>query len=415
MLRIPWACRTCAIAVAVLATSVHAAETLTLNQSLDMAERAHPHLEAGIAQVAGAQAGIVTAKAYPNPESSVLAGRQGARVPGAIAGQSYFYSFSQPLELGALRPSRIQLAERGRESSEFALAEIRLGILSAVRRAYYQVLHRKSEIQLAAERLKMVEDLRRRVQVRVDVGEAGRLELLRAEAETATARTLANSAQLQLVSAFSQLRAAVAAPLPADLDLEGGLEAPPVLALDDLRKEVLEHHPSLALAQAEVRRANARVDYELALRRPQPSLRTEIDWEPDNPTYRAGLSIPMPFWNRREGPIAEASAARRQTDRLAEAQRIEILAGLEGAYGRYQVAGQQISAFEQGVLREADQALQAAETAYQLGERGIIEVLDAQRVLHSVRLDYLTAQYERQDALIDINQLRAVDLRRPIP
>lgn len=411
--------RSC-VAVAVLATTLHAAEPLTLDQALDLAERNHPQLQAGSAQVDLAAAGIITAKAYPNPESSLLAGRQTATVPidlgGPITGTSYFYAFSQPLELGALRPSRLQLALRGRESSEFALSEIRLGVLSTVRRAFYQVLHRKREIQLAGERLRMVEDLRRRVQVRVDVGEAGRLELLRAEAEAAIARTLANSAQLQLVTALSQFRAAVAAPLAPDIDLQGEFDAAAqVPPLDDLRREVLERHPSLALGQSEVRRADARIDYELALRRPQPLLRTEIDVNPGSPNYRLGIAIPMPFWNRREGPIAEAAAARRQTDRLAQAQQIEILASLEGAYGRYQVAGQQIASYEQGVLREADQALQGAETAYQLGERGIIEVLDAQRVLHTVRFDYLTAQYERQQAMIDIDQLRAIQLRRPIP
>ncbi len=411
MLQIRW----CA-AVAIMATALHAADRLTLDQALDLAERSHPHLQAGSAQVDLAAAGITSAKAYPNPESAVLAGRQTARVPGAVPGQSYFYSFSQPLELGPLRPSRARLAQRGRESSEIALSEIRLGVLSAVRRAFYQVLHRKSEIQLAAERLRMIEDLRRRIQVRVDVGEAGRLELLRAEAEASMARTLANSAQLQLVTAFSQFRAAVAAPLAPDIDLEGKFDtSAPVPPLEDLRREVLERHPSLALGQSEVRRADARVDYEIAQRRPQPLLRTEIDWAPDNPSYRAGIAIPMPFWNRREGPIAEAAAARRQTERLAQARQIEILASIEGAYGRYQVAGQQITAYEQGVLREADLALQGAETAYQLGERGILEVLDAQRILHTVRYDYLTAQYERQEALLDIDELRATQLRRPIP
>jgi cobalt-zinc-cadmium efflux system outer membrane protein len=296
------------------------------------------------------------------------------------------------------------------------LSEIRLGVLSAVRRSFYQVLHRKREIQLSEERLRMVEDLRRRIQVRVDVGEAGRLELLRAEAEAAIARTLANSAQLQLVTSLSQFRAAVAAPLAPDIDLQGEFDTTTqVPPLEDLRRDVLERHPSLALAQSEIRRADSRLSYELAQRRPQPLLRTEIDWQPDNPSYRAGIAIPMPFWNRREGPIAEAAAARRQTERLAQARQIEILAAVESAYGRYQVAGQQISAYEQGVLREADLALQGAETAYQLGERGIIEVLDAQRVLHTVRFDYLTAQYERQQALLDIDQLRAIELRRPIP
>jgi len=399
-----------------VATALHAADTLTLDQALDLAERSHPHLQAGSAQVDLAVAGITSAKAYPNPESAILAGRQTARVPEAIPGQSYFYSFSQPLELGSLRPSRVQLAQRGRESSEIALSEIRLGVLSSVRRAFYHALHRKSEIQLAAERLRMIEDLRRRIQVRVDVGEAGRLELLRAEAEASMARTLANSAQLQLVTALAQFRAAVAAPLAPDVDLQGEFDtAASVPPLDDLRREVLERHPALALGQSEVRRADARVNYEVAQRRPQPLVRTEIDWAPDNPSYRAGIAIPMPFWNRREGPIAEAMAARRQTERLAQARQIEILALLEGAYGRYQVAGQQITAYEQSVMREADLALQGAETAYQLGERGILEVLDAQRILHTVRYDYLTAQYERQQALLDIDELRATQLRRPIP
>jgi len=399
-----------------VATALHAADTLTLDQALDLAERSHPHLQAGSAQVDLAVAGITSAKAYPNPESAILAGRQTARVPEAIPGQSYFYSFSQPLELGSLRPSRVQLAQRGRESSEIALSEIRLGVLSSVRRAFYHALHRKSEIQLAAERLRMIEDMRRRIQVRVDVGEAGRLELLRAEAEASMARTLANSAQLQLVTALAQFRAAVAAPLAPDVDLQGEFDtAASVPPLDDLRREVLERHPALALGQSEVRRADARVNYEVAQRRPQPLVRTEIDWAPDNPSYRAGIAIPMPFWNRREGPIAEAMAARRQTERLAQARQIEILALLEGAYGRYQVAGQQITAYEQSVMREADLALQGAETAYQLGERGILEVLDAQRILHTVRYDYLTAQYERQQALLDIDELRATQLRRPIP
>jgi outer membrane protein TolC len=44
-----------------------------------------------------------------------------------------------------------------------------------------------------------------------------------------------------------------------------------------------------------------------------------------------------------------------------------------------------------------------------------LEVLDAQRVLYGVRFDYTTALYERQDSLLEIDQLRATDLRRPMP
>jgi cobalt-zinc-cadmium efflux system outer membrane protein len=403
-------CTFFALACLVLGAPGYAATTLTLQQALDVARQSHPQLQAGAAQVDVAQAGIRTARAYPNPTALVGAGRQVVRVPGNVTGLVTVFAFEQPLELGGLRETRIQLAGRFRESSEFALAEVRLAVLTGVRRAFFQVLRRRGEIDIATENVRLVEDLRNRIQVRVDVGEAGRLELIRAEAEVSTARTLASSAQLQLVTAVSQFQAAVGAPLDQDLDLQGNLDPPVILPpLEELRKETLDRHPSLQLAQAETRRAESRIDYEIAQRRPQPSIRTDYERYPDVPNYRFGLVIPIPFWNRREGPIAEAVAASRQATSLARAREIQFLSAVDGAFGRYQVATQQVVAFEQGLLREAEEALRVAETAFLLGERGIIEVLDAQRVLRTVRLGFLNAQFDRQAALVDLDELRAIE------
>ena len=44
-------------------------------------------------------------------------------------------------------------------------------------------------------------------------------------------------------------------------------------------------------------------------------------------------------------------------------------------------------------LREAEAALRVAQAAYRYGERGILDVLDAQRLLQSVRSDLLDARY----------------------
>lgn len=93
------------------------------------------------------------------------------------------FVFSQPLELGTLRPRRTELAERGRDSSEYALLGTRLAVLTAVRRNFYQALRRRNEFTILPENVRLVEEFRKRIQVRVEVGEAGRLELYRAEAE----------------------------------------------------------------------------------------------------------------------------------------------------------------------------------------------------------------------------------------
>jgi outer membrane protein, heavy metal efflux system len=75
----------------------------------------------------------------------------------------------------------------------------------------------------------------------------------------------------------------------------------------------------------------------------------------------------------------------------------------------YQVANQQVEIFETGTLLSAEAAVRAAQAAFKFGERGIIEVLDAQRVLRAAQLEYLNAKYDRQQALTQLEQLRVVD------
>jgi len=53
------------------------------------------------------------------------------------------------------------------------------------------------------------------------VGEAARLELVRAEAEIASARAQVNRARLQRVAALATFRSAVGAPLPEEVRLLG--------------------------------------------------------------------------------------------------------------------------------------------------------------------------------------------------
>jgi cobalt-zinc-cadmium efflux system outer membrane protein len=178
-----------------------------------------------------------------------------------------------------------------------------------------------------------------------------------------------------------------------------------------LRQEMLSRYPALAQASAELKRADARVETERALRTPQPTLFVGYDRDPETNRALFGVSVPIPVWNQRQGQIGEAVAARQQAAANMDARRVALLGELEDAYARFQVANQQIAAFEGGLLKQAEAALRVAEAAYRFGERGFIEVLDAQRVLRSVRADFLAAQYQRQQALIDLEQLRAVELQ----
>ena len=136
------------IFLALLTTHPCFPEALTLPEAIGLADRDHPLLTAGRAQIDAASAGIRTALAYPNPETNAITGRQTYRVPGNVSGWTTFFSFSQPLELGGLRNSRRELAERGRENSEIVLEGTRLAVLASVRRAFFHVLRKRGEIAI---------------------------------------------------------------------------------------------------------------------------------------------------------------------------------------------------------------------------------------------------------------------------
>ncbi len=384
---------------------------LTLDQALSQAEQYSPLLKASQAEIEAAQGGIITARTYLNPEVNVLDGHQSIRLPSSVAGLLQHYGISQRIELPFQRKARVKAASIGRESSELGLEERKLEVRGAVKQAFYTVLRHKQELEVARQNRATVEDFRRRVGVQVTTGEAAKLELTRADAELATATNIATSAELQVVAATAALRAIIGADSSSAIDPHGTLSnVPHILPLANLVKKVLDIHPALAQAKTEVRRSQAILGAERTLRVPQPTALAEYEQQPDLRFYRVGFALPIPVFDRRQGPILEATARVRQSNALVDQQRLELTSSLETAYGQFQIANQQVLALESGALRQAEAALAAAEAAYKFGERGIIDVLDAQRVLRGVRLDYLGAQFDRQAALIELEQLRALDL-----
>jgi cobalt-zinc-cadmium efflux system outer membrane protein len=188
---------------------------------------------------------------------------------------------------------------------------------------------------------------------------------------------------------------------------------PPLPALESLaalRERALKLNPEIAQAEAERRRAQARLELEEQLRRPQFSLRAAYEHNPEANIFRIGVSVPLPLFHRREGQIAEARADLSVAEALGESRRQTLRAELEFAYSAFVIAHRQVEAFEGGLLEQAEQALRVAEAAFRFGERGIIEFLDAQRTLRAVRFDYVSALYDARFALLEIERLLGADL-----
>ena len=360
-------------------------------------------------QVSAARSAIDSASAFPNPELEYLGGNARARNPGATAGNVTTVTLTQPLDMPWRRSARIGAAEAGLEATSAATRAFEADLLARVRGRYFEVLRREAELKNAREDGAAMESVRSRIAKRVETGDAPRFELIKADAETLNAQKTAQAAGFRVDQARSLLRQTVGGALPAEFALSGQLgDVPALQPLDGLRKQLGETSPELARARAETVRAERQLELERAQRWPNLALKAALNEDPDMRASQIGVVMTIPLWDRRSGPVGEAAAQLSRARNELEAQEFSLAQTLEVAYQQYEIAQTQVTALESGIVRQAESALKVAEAAYRFGERGFLEVLDAQRVFRAARTELIAARYELAAAWVEIERLRAI-------
>ena len=359
-------------------------------------------------QEESARAGVRTASAFPNPELEYLAGTNRARTPGGTVGDARSLTLSQTLDLPWRRSARIGAAEAGLEAAGASTRAFVADQLARLRLRYYEVLRREAELKNAREDVALMESVRSRIALRVETGEAAKFELIKAEAEALNAQKVAQAASFRVEQARSLLRQVVGGALPESFVLAGRLrDVPEVAALDVLRAEMRASSPELGRSRSELVRAEHLLDLEKRQRWPNVALKATMDEDAETRASKFGVVISLPVWDRRSGPIGEASAQVARARNELATQEFSLDQALLVAFQQYEIAQTQVTALESGIVRQAEAALKIAEAAYRFGERGFLEVLDAQRVYRAARSELIAARYELAQAWVEIERLRA--------
>ena len=396
-----------------LAEANNSTPSFTIDQLVSFVLTNSPALEAGRRSVELASAGVTTASALPNPRLELDGGRAGASSTSS-AGQLSSVGVSQLIENPALRSARINASLYGEQSSIHSLRLTRNELVAQVRVRAYEYLLRREEAQAAADALELLEQIRERVKLRVETGEAGKYELIKADAEIVNARQREQTARLQIAQAAISINRLAAGRLPAGWTLAAQLsESTDVPSLASLKETALRENPELRVLEADLERHQSRISEATASRLPGVEFRVRQSREPDVRHDMVGISVQLPLLDQKRGPRAEAIAERERTLARLEGRRAELMQQLELASNSVEIARVRIKALSEGAMRDAEAALRVAEAAYRFGERGILEVLDAQRVLRSVRQDLLLARYQLQASLTELEALsgRYADLR----
>jgi cobalt-zinc-cadmium efflux system outer membrane protein len=395
-----------------LSNSAWSAPQYNLQDLIDIAKRENPILDVLKAKEDAARSSVVTAESYLNPEIELGTGPSRFRNPNTSTNQrrNYGVNISQPLEFPNVRGAKKAVAESRVNYASSVTEATMINLSLQIKKAFYDVLQNEAVLKIAEGDRDALKNIREKVALRVEVGEAPRYELIKADTELVAAQRDADAALLRISESKFYLRGLVSKSITDSFGLVGYLPPSDINLNADLLKNEITKSPKLKQIKASADIAENRLRLEEKLINPGLTLNAGVDQDPDITSYRFGISIPIPIWNQRQGQIGEAAAGYRELQAQYTDQELALRRDIESAFQRYLIAQQQVKTFESGLLDQAESVLKVAEAAYRYGERGILEYLDAQRTFRLVRKDYLASKYDYIVAILEIEQLLGMDI-----
>lgn len=375
--------------------------TYELREIIELALERNPVMAGAEGTVQQSRGQRIAAGAYPDPSITGQSGRGVIMDPSTgTAITEYSVTLGQPLEWPGKRSARRQAAEAGLAGANVGVEEVRLNLIAEVKNAFYELLVAQRAVELAKRNLGIVEEVARVVKARVQSGEGPQFEAIKADVEVMKANQeltrAENAVRVRLVS----LDTLTAGALGPSFTIQGDFKSfQQGMKLQDLTARGLAQHPTLRRLEKLVERAAYTVVKEQQSRVPDLTVRGSYQRDAGREGIIANLTVPMPIWYQRQGEISAALGTKRSEEaELLRAQN-ELVRAINQHFQDAQTAQKQIEVFEQGLLRQAREALRIAQLSFQQGATSLLEVLDAQRVERQILVDYYRARFELSVAL----------------
>ena len=328
-----------------------------------------------------------------------------------------FLTFEQELPITGRRGLLRQRAAAASSAAGLA-AEREVQVDAYTMKAvFYEVLYRERvlhRLQRGTERLERVVDILGR---REHEGEGSGYDLLRAEQElvatriaTAKAEVALSVARSRFGSFFDPVLMMEAVVLDGDLETTGADSDP-----DNAVEQALSQRADLRALVAEAERQDLERRAARRRRFPEPTLtagwkRTQV-LNLEDTGFIAALSVPLPIFDHGQRTAERATADRQRIELESEILQREIRAEVQAALARERVARQAAQRYGEDVERRAGELRAIAQIAYDEGESGILELLDAHRSSLTMELLALAARYEAKSAEIERDRAIGIEVK----
>ncbi len=281
---------------------------------------------------------------------------------------------------------------------------------SDMRRAFYDLVLAQQRETVLHDAISQLQEVVRILRERERLGESSRFDLLRAEREESELRAELISAQAGIAQARSRLAAFFdgtvnPAAIRAQGELGSGQELPPLPAL---LQAALESRGDYQAEQQQQEQFQWEEQAATRLRIPDPVLSVGFKRAEGLAGIRygpyIGFSLAVPIFDRGKARVAELEAELRRSAYRREILNQQVQAEVTGAHEALRMRRLAAEEYRLRFQQEGSQLERIAQEAYQEGELGILELLDAYRVQRQSSLRALELLAASKQAEVELER-----------
>lgn len=401
----------CIMTIAVQSQEKH---ILTFNEYLNNVKNSNVSYLAEKYNVDIADAMAKASKIFPDPELSVsYTNNQNWNLQ---MGYGVDIELNYTLELGGKRTARIKVAQSEKEMTEALLEDYFRNLQADATIAYLMALKQKALLEIQRSSYNQMARLAQADSIRFRLGDIMEVDARQSKLEAATILNDLYSSEGELRETLIQL-----ALLQGKMNMElpdsivGSLNhykrnfelSTLIPTAQNNRADVQAALKLNEISQNNLRlaKANRAIDLGISLGGSYSStVRNEIAPAPAFKGITAGISIPLKFSNTNKGELRAAQFIAKQNEKQYEAIELQISSEVAQAYHKYEIACHQVEQFNSGLLHEAETIYQKKIYSYERGETSILEVLNAQRTLNDLQVNYYETLYGCATALVELER-----------
>ena len=344
----------------------------------------------------------------PNPEAGFeMENFFGGEELNGFQGTEYTLAASQLFELGGKRSSRVNLADNEINSALGNYDLIKIDLIARVKTAFINLSEVNSRIQLQRKFIQINEEILMTVSERVKAGRTSPAEeskvkvaLINSQIELQRLQRNFSSAQSVLNSLLGTLEKNIVPStsifdkilIPPDKEnLFAELDSIPTL-------KYLNNETNLRKAQLELEEARSVPDITVIL---GARYLNEIETN----AFVAGLTMPIPIFDRNQGNIQSAEVRIHQMDEIIRARKLAVISSLNTSFNNLFSAYNNATQLRANILPESEKAYEITKQGYLQGRFAFIDLLDAQRTLFDTQAQYLLELSEYYNSIIELENI----------